>query len=77
MKKIRQLVEIYQWFWMFESHAQQRLAWEDAEQARFARERAEAMAAAQLRAMLNANPSGQLGHAKLNDDDTLKESGLL
>lgn len=74
---LNRLVELYQFFWMFESHAQQRLAWEDAEQARVARERAEALAAAQLRAMLNANPSGQLGHAKLNDEDTLKDSGLL
>lgn len=77
MKGIRQLVEIYQWYWMVKSHAQQRLAWEDAEQARFARERAEAMADMQMRAMLEANPSGQLGHAKLDDDDALKNSGLL
>lgn len=71
------LVQIYQFFWMLESHAQQRLAWEDAEQMRIARARAEAQAAAQLRAMLDANPSGSLGHARLNDDDVLRESGLL
>lgn len=71
------LVEIYQFFWMLESHAQQRLAWEDAEAMRIARARAEAQAAAQLRAMLDANPSGSLGHARLNDDDALRESDLL
>lgn len=71
------LMEIYQFFWMFESHAQQRLAWQDAAQARIARERAEALAAAQLRAMLDANPSGQLGNAQLNDPDGLEQSGLL
>lgn len=71
------LIEIYQFFWMFESHAQQRLAWEDAEQARIARARAEMLAAMQLRAMLDANPSGQLGNAQLNDPDSLEQSGLL
>ena len=71
------LMEIYQFFWMFESHAQQRLAWEDAEQARIARARAEMLAAMQLRAMLDANPSGQLGNAQLNDPDSLEQSGLL
>lgn len=71
------LVQIYQFFWMLESHAQQRLAWEDAEQMRIARARAEAQAAAQLRAMLDANPSGSLGHATLNDDEVLREPGLL
>jgi hypothetical protein len=71
------LMEIYQFFWMFESHAQQRLSWEDAEQARIARMRAETQAAAQLEAMLVANPSGSLGHAKLNDEDAIEESGLL
>lgn len=74
---VRNLVEIYQFCWMLESHQQQRLAWEDAKQARLARARAEAQAAAQLRAMLNANPSGSLGHAKLNDVEALKKSGLL
>lgn len=71
------LMEIYQFFWMIESHAQQRLAWQDAEDARVARVRAEAMAAAQLRAMLDANPSGQLGHARLDDEDSLRDAGLL
>ena len=71
------IMEIYQFFWMFESHAQQRLAWEDAAQARIARVRAEAQAAAQLQAMLDANPSGARGNATLNDDDALDQSGLL
>ncbi len=71
------LIEIYQFLWMLESHAQQRLAWDDAAQARIARARAEAQAAAQLRAMLAANPSGALGRAHLNDEDKLKDSGLL
>lgn len=74
---VRRLVEIYQFFWMFESHAQQRLAWEDAADARIARDRAEAQAAAQLKAMLAANPSGQLGNAQLNDPQSLEDSGLL
>ena len=71
------IMEIYQFFWMFESHAQQRLAWNDAEQARLARARAEAQAEAQLRAMLDANPSGSLGDARLDDFDVLDRSGLL
>lgn len=74
---VRRLVEIYQFFWMLESHAQQRLAWEDAAGARIARDRAEAQAAAQLKAMLAANPSGQLGNAQLNDPQSLEDSGLL
>lgn len=75
--RFQQLVGVYQFFWMLESHAQQRLAWEDAAQARIARARAEAQAAARLRAMLDANPSGQLGDAQLNDPDALERSGLL
>lgn len=71
------IVELYQFLWMLESHAQQRLAWDDAAEARISRTRAEAQAAAQLRAMLNANPSGSLGHAALNDQDSLEQSGLL
>ena len=74
---VRTLVEIYQFVWMLESNAQQRLAWQDAAEARIARARAEALAAAQLRAMLEANPSGSLGHSKLNDLDKLEDSGLL
>jgi hypothetical protein len=74
---VRRLVEIYQFLWMLESHAQQRLAWEDAAEARIARERAERRAAAQLKAMLDANPSGALGRARLNDAESLKRSGLL
>jgi hypothetical protein len=74
---LRVLIEIYQFAWSVESHAQQRLAWQDAVEARHARARAEAHAAAQLQAMLVANPSGSLGHAKLNDAEALKKSGLL
>lgn len=75
--RLHTLLEIHGFLWSLESHAQQRLAWEDAAQARIARIRAEAQAAAQLRAMLDANPSGSLGHARLNDPDALRESGLL
>ena len=71
------ITEIVQFFWMFESHYHTRLAWKDAALARVARQRAEQQAAAQLRAMLDANPSGQLGHAKLNDPEALRRSGLL
>jgi len=74
---VRGLVEIYQFFWMLESNAQQRLAWKDAAEMRIARVRAEKQAAAQLAAMLDANPSGQLGDSRLNDDEALKRSGLL
>jgi hypothetical protein len=74
---IRRYLTLYEIYWMFESHAQQRLSWEDAVQARIARERAEAQAAAQLEAMLKANPSGSLGDARLNDRDALKKAGLL
>lgn len=70
-------MEFYQFIWMFESHHQQRLSWDDAAAARIARDRAEAHAAAQLRAMLDANPSGSLGNAQLNDVASLKKSGLL
>lgn len=73
----QRFIELYQTWWMFESHAQQRLAWQDAEEARIARVRAEMQAAAQLQAMLDANPSGSLGHSKLNDLDALKREGLL
>ena len=71
------IMEVYQFFHMFESHHQQRLAWEDAAKARIARDRAEAQSRAQLRAMLLAHPSGSMGDAMLNDDDRLRESGLL
>lgn len=74
---LRQLMELHQFIWTLESHHQQRLAWDDAAQARIARERAEAQAQAQLAAMLDANPSGQLGHARLDDAAALRASGLL
>lgn len=71
------LLRAYETAWMFASHFQQVLAWRDAREARHARTRAEVQAAAQLQAMLDANPSGQLGNARLNDEHALKESGLL
>lgn len=71
------LLRLYEIYWMFSSHAEQRKAWLDAAEARQSRARAEAMAAAQLEAMLDANPSGQLGNAKLDDADALENSGLL
>lgn len=71
------LGKLYEFIWMLESHHQQRLAWEDAAEARIARQRAELQAAAQLQAMLDANPSGSLGHAQLNDIEALKREGLL
>lgn len=74
---LRNLVEVYQFIWMLESNAQQRLSWQDAAEARIARARADQMATAQLRAMLEANPSGQLGHSRLNDPESLQKSGLL
>lgn len=73
----RMVLDLYNFVWMIESHGQQRLAWKDAAEMRIARMRAEAQAAAQLQAMLEANPSGQLGNAQLNDSDSLKKSGLL
>lgn len=74
---LRNLVEIYQFIWSLESHAQQRLAWDDAAEMRVARRRAEELAAARMQAMLDANPSGQLGDSQLNEIDKLKDSGLL
>ena len=71
------VMEIYQFFWMFESHRQQRLSWEDAAMARIARDRADAQSRAQYRAMLLAHPSGAMGDAKLDDDDILMRTGLL
>lgn len=70
-------LEIYNIVWMFRSHSAQKKAWRDAEEMRVARVRAEMQAAAQLQAMLDANPSGQLGHAWLNDPASLDRSGLL
>ena len=74
---LRSISELIQFLWMFESHHHQRLAWKDAAEARVARARAEAKAAAQLEAMLKANPSGALGHGKVDDPEALKRSGLL
>ncbi|MBO6508117.1 MAG: hypothetical protein JJ979_06485 [Roseibium sp.] len=74
---MRQISEYVQFFWMFESHAQQRLAWEDAAEARIARVKAEEAAALQLQAMLDANPSGSLGHSILYVVVALQTEGLL
>ena len=63
--------------WEAEVRHQQQLAWNDAAEARIARERAELAAKVQLQAMLDAHPSGALGHSKLNDIDALKREGLL
>ncbi|MGY4748872.1 hypothetical protein ACVNHC_03310 [Pannonibacter sp. Q-1] len=77
MSAFSRIMEIYNFAWMLESHAAQRLAWRDAEEMRVARIRAEAQASAQLQAMLDANPSGQLGNAALDDEQTMRDSGLL
>lgn len=77
MSTFSRIMEIYNFVWMLESHAAQRLAWKDAEEMRIARVRAEAQATAQLQAMLDANPSGQLGNAALDDEQAMRESGLL
>jgi hypothetical protein len=74
---LHRITGLFQFFWMFESHHHQRLAWKDAARARIARDRAETQSAAQLQAMLVANPSGALGDARLDDADNLKRSGLL
>jgi len=77
MSGFSRVVEIYQFFWMLRSNHHQVLAWQDAAEARVAREKAERQAAAQLKAMLDANPSGQLGNSKLDDASALKQSGLV
>lgn len=71
------LAELYQFFWMLESHSQQRLSWNDAAQARIARDRAERQAMERLQAMLTAHPSGSLGNAALDNEDELRKAGLL
>lgn len=63
--------------WMLISRYQQYLAWRDAAHMRTARIRAETQAQQQLQAMLHANPSGQLGHAVLDDETALRKSGLI
>lgn len=77
MMVFRQITDVVQFFWMFESHYHQRLAWKDAKQARIARDRAEAQSIAQYQAMLLAHPSGALGDSQVNDADKLKSAGLL
>ena len=73
----RNLMSLYHLAWTVRSHRAQRLAWEDAANARIARARSERQAEERLQAMLDANPSGQLGNARLNDLDALRRSGLL
>ena len=77
MSDISRVIELYQLFWMLRSNYEQTKAWKDADEARLARDRAEQQAAEQLRAMLEANPSGQLGNASIDDDEAIRESGLL
>jgi hypothetical protein len=73
----KKLLEAYQFGFMLLTHYNQVRSWQDAAEARIARMRAEETAQAQLRAMLDANPSGQLGNARLDDETVLRESGLL
>jgi hypothetical protein len=77
MSSLSRIMGAYQFLWMLASHHQQTLSWDDAAEMRIARMRAEAQAAAQLKAMLDANPSGQLGDARVNDPASLDQSGLL
>lgn len=74
---LRTLMGVYQFGWMVVSHYQQSLQWRDAKEARIGRVRAETQAAAQLDSMMDANPSGALGNARLNDPVALRRSGLL
>ncbi len=74
---MRLLMSLYQFAWQLEANGQQRLSWGDAAEARIARLRSEAQARDQLQAMLEANPSGSLGSAKLNDEQALFDAGLL
>jgi hypothetical protein len=74
---MRTLYEYWQMGFTLASQYHQILAWEDAHQARIDRARAEAAAAEQIRTMLAANPSGQLGRSQLDDEQALKSAGLL
>lgn len=73
----KKLLEAYQFGFMLLSHYNQMRSWQDAGEARLARARAEQIAEMQMRAMLDANPSGQLGNAQIDDEAVLRESGLL
>lgn len=77
MRFLGNLIQIYQFVWSLEAHREQRLAWRDAAEARRARLIAEARAQAQHCAMMEANPSGQLGRSALGTRDALKKGGLL
>lgn len=77
MRYIGGFIQIYQFIWSLEAHREQRLAWRDAAEARQARTIAEARAQAQHRAMMEANPSGQLGRSALGTRQALEKGGLL
>lgn len=77
MRFISGFIQIYQFIWSLEAHREQRLAWRDAAEARRARLIAEARAQAQHRAMMEANPSGQLGRSALGTRESLEKGGLL
>lgn len=70
-------IMVCNFLWQMEAQHHQRLAWEDAEQARMDRARANALAVIQIERMLSAHPSGMLGNARLNDREALKKAGLL
>lgn len=74
---LSKLWQAYQFVHTIQAHYHQSLAWEDAEKMRIARERAEEQSAAQVKAMLDANPSGQLGASTLDDRAALERAGLL
>jgi hypothetical protein len=74
---ISKLFSYYQMVRSFEVDRHQRLAWEDAEKARIARDKSIETAKEKAQAMLDANPSGQLGRSKLDDEAALKRAGLL
>lgn len=77
MSVVTKVIQVHQFFWQLEVAHHQRLAWMDAQEARMARARAEQQAAEQLRAMLIANPSGQLGTSALNDRKALRDGGFV
>lgn len=77
MNFLNGFIQLYQFIWSLEAHREQRLAWRDAAEARRARMIAEAKAQAQHIAMMDANPSGQLGRSALGSRDTLEKGGLL
>ena len=75
--KPQTLMKFFRFGWSALEHYQQALSWADAAEARQARLEAEALAAARLEEMLDANPSGQLGNSQLNDANALRKADLL